>query len=228
MVKVLSKNCILICFIGTDGTGKSTLAKLIGKDLASKGMKIKITYGRHKYYLSRPVIVLGRRIFLKNKNVSTDYDRYLYEKRITYKKYPRLIGFFVNLIMADYLIQLFFKVFIPLRLGYTVVADRYLYDTIINELAIDRNLTLDDVKKIYNKYEKHIPSPNIVFLVEIPEDIAMLRKNDIPSRSYLSIRNEFYRQFASRDEIITLDGTLPISQLRDEVVNTLSSKLGII
>jgi dTMP kinase len=88
-------------------------------------------------------------------------------------------------------------------------------------------MVLDDVKKIFNKYEKLVPSPDVAFLIEIPENVAMQRKNDIPSQSYIRIRNELYRQFASREEIVALNGTFPLNQLRVEVLNILSSRLGI-
>ena len=217
----------LICFIGTDGTGKSTLAKLITRDLALKGLRVKRTYGRHQYFLSRVAIILGRRIFLKNRDPFKDYDQYLSEKRGTYKKFSRLIDFYISLLMTEYLIQIFFKVIIPLRLGCNVVSDRYLYDTIINDVAIDRNLPLDDVKKIYKKYEKRVPCPDVAFLIQIPENVAMQRKNDIPSPSYIRIRNELYNQFTEREEIIPLDGTLPLTQLQDEVLSILKQRLDI-
>jgi thymidylate kinase len=217
----------LICFIGTDGTGKSTLTKLTTKDLAMKGLRVKRTYGRHQYFLSRAAIILGRRIFLKNRDPFTNYDQYLFEKRGTYKKFSRLIDFYISLLMTEYLIQIFFKVMIPLKLGYNVVSDRYLYDTIINDVAIDRNMALDDVKKIYKKYEKRVPCPDVVFLIQIPEDVAMERKNDIPSPSFIRIRNELYRQFIDREEIIPIDGTLPLIQLQAKVLSILKQRLDI-
>lgn len=224
----MSAKQILICFIGTDGSGKSTLSTTISESLKKRNIRVRKTYGRHKYFLSKLAILIGRKFFMKNSDLFLNYDKYLDDKRITYRKYSRLIDLFVFLLMLEYIVQLVFKVTIPLKLGYIVVSDRYIFDTIINEIAVDRNLSWDEVNAIYQSYRIFVPNPDVTFLVQVPEKVAVQRKSDIPSVSYIRIRNELYNRFAQTKEMIILDGTLTISQLETQVMNIMDEKLKIL
>ena len=214
---------IFICFIGTDGSGKSTLAHTIFAGLKSKKIRVKKTYGRHQHMLSRLAIVLGRRLFLKNVDMFGNYDKYLRDKRGVYKKSSLAIRLYIFLLIIEYFTQVVFRITIPLKLGFSVVADRYVYDTIINDIAVDQGLSFDDIKEMLTRYWLYIPRPDATFLVDVPESIAISRKNDIPSISYLEIRNRMYKQLASIENINILDGTLPLNELQNKVFGLINS-----
>jgi thymidylate kinase len=214
----------LICFIGTDGSGKSTLAEHIFKVLSGRGWKVRKTYGRHKPVFSRILIAVGKRVFLSKSDILTDYDEYLSNKRDLYEKKSRLISIYINLILVEYFFQVLFKITIPCKLGYAIVADRYVYDTIINDIAIDKGLPLKSIDNIISKFFGLIPRPDHVFLVSVSEDVALRRKNDIPSLSYLKIRNSIYSDIAAMNGIRTLDGTRTIDFLTEQVLEHLGEK----
>jgi dTMP kinase len=152
-----------------------------------------------------------------------DYDKYLRDKTDTYNKSSLAIKIYMSLLTVEYLIQIFFKISLPLRMGYSIVSDRYVYDTVINDIAIDRGLSIQDVIKILSQFWSYIPKPEVSFLVEVPESVAIRRKNDIPSISYLALRNQIYKQVAATEKNVTsLDGTLPITELQDRVLRILN------
>jgi len=107
-----------------------------------------------------------------------------------------------------------------MKLGYSIISDRYVYDTVINDVCIDLGLTTNEANSIIKYSWKFIPRPDITFFVKTPEDVAFSRKNDIPSISYLKKRNTYYNslQFS---EMVILDGTNPLLQLQNEVDDNL-------
>lgn len=217
----------LICFIGTDGSGKSTLTGIISKELAKNKVKVRSTYGRHKYFFSRLAILLGKRTLLKGHDPFLNYESYLNRKRNVYKKFSKMIKIYTFMLMLEYVIQVFFKIIIPMKLGYVVVADRYLYDTVINDIGVDSNMSLFEIMEIYNRYENYLPPPLVTFLIQIPEETAMQRKTDIPSINYIRIRNDLYSEFSKNKEVILLDGTLPLEDLKRNILTILSQKLDL-
>jgi thymidylate kinase len=173
--------------------------------------------------VSRIAIIVGRKFFLRNKDMFGNYDAYLRDKRNIYKQSSIAVKMYISIIIAEYLVQVFFKVTVPTKLGYDVISDRYFYDTVINDIAVDRGLSFSQTREIFARYWPHIPKPDATFLVEVPVNIAMSRKKDIPSLSYLEVRNEMYNEMASTyRDIIRLDGTLPIAKLQERVLEILN------
>jgi dTMP kinase len=213
---------ILICFIGTDGSGKSTLAHNVFNSLMTKGLRAKKVYGRHQHMLSRLAILIGRKLYLTNTDMFGNYDDYLRDKRKVYKKSSLAIKLYIYLLVLEYFIQVLFRITIPLKFGYSIIADRYVYDTVINDIAVDKGLSYDDVSDILAKFWSFIPKPDAAFLVSVPEEVAISRKNDIPSISYLQIRNQLYNQLVATENLVVLDGTLPVDKLKDKVISLLN------
>ena len=168
-------------------------------------------------------MALGRRLLLdKNKDMFSDYDKYLDNKKSVFRKASIISQLYICIIILEYYLEIIFKIIIPHKLGYSIISDRYVYDTIINDVAIDMGLSTADANKLMKKFWFFIPKPDVTFLVYVPEHIAIKRKNDIPSLSYLKIRNEFYKDIAISEHFVILDGTLDISELEKRVFNEMS------
>jgi thymidylate kinase len=80
-------------------------------------------------------------------------------------------------------------------------------------LAVDGNLTISEIKKLLARLWLFVPKPDLTFHVKVPAEVALRRKHDIPSLSYLQIRNRIYEELAHDEDVIVLDGTLDIVQL---------------
>jgi len=219
----LSSN-IFVCFIGIDGSGKTTLANKVFETYKDTS-KLKFTYGRFVPILTRVLMYIGKQFFLKNNlDMFSDYDKYLEDKKLTLDKHKTLTRLFIRLVILEYFLEILFKIIIPMKLGYSVISDRYVYDTIINDICIDLGLTTKEANLIIKDSWKFIPRPDITFLVKTPEDVAFGRKSDIPSISYLKKRNTYYNslQFS---EIVILDGTNSFLHLQNETDENLK-KIG--
>ncbi len=207
-----------ICFIGIDGSGKSTLAKKILENYVKKNKKIKITYGRFTPIISKFVMSIGRKIFMEKKNdMYVDYEKYLRGKKLVMGKKTTLTKMYIFLIITEYILEVLFKIIIPRKLGYSIIVDRYVYDTVINDISIDLGLSIEETNKIIYRLFKFLPKPDKTFFVDIEEKLAFSRKNDIPSVSYLEKRRKYYCGLEF-DEISRLDGSLEIETLVKSVI----------
>ena len=203
---------IFICFTGIDGAGKTTLSKRLSKTMADYGIKNKYVYNRIAPFLLKPLISLGRVFLRHGKDMPGNYDEFAKSKKRLFRN--RLISSaYQYALLMEYLFQAFFKVKLPLMLGRNIVCDRYIYDTIITDLAADLHYSKKQVDNLLEKYFRILPEPDLVFLIDVPEEIAFQRKNDTPSVGYLKERREFYLHLGENNKVIILDGSKDPAEL---------------
>jgi dTMP kinase len=205
----------LICFIGIDGSGKTTLAKSLTNELNDYGFKCTYVYGRYVPMLSKPIVRLGKRILLGNKDI-VKYQAYSTAKSDAVAKHGLLSFIYLNIILFDYMLQVFFKIILPEMSGVTVISDRYVYDTVINDIPRSNN-NLETIENLIEKCFQIAPKPDLVFLIDLDENVAFKRKNDTPSIDYLATRRNIYLQLGKRYEMIVLDGTRTFDELKCEI-----------
>ena len=112
----------LICFFGSDGSGKTTLAKALAKELESRGFNVKISWMRGSHTLAS---LLAR--FLSKFTLFRGSDNPYYRMSIpnSAKKVWQLIEF------ISVLPILLTRFILPCSLDYTVIAERYIPDFIV-------------------------------------------------------------------------------------------------
>lgn len=192
---------IFICFTGIDGAGKTMHAITL-----CRAMKDNYTYTRVKPFLLKPVMALGKALLLRSQSVSHDYAAYAKAKRELFRN-RLLSGAYQYALLIEYFSQAFFKIKLPLMFGKNIVCDRYIYDTIITDFALDLNYSGKEVDVLLGKCFRILPKPDLFFLIDVPEEIAFQRKTDIPSVDYLEERRRLYLHLAKRDKVIILDGS---------------------
>ncbi|OLB91160.1 MAG: hypothetical protein AUH25_03285 [Thaumarchaeota archaeon 13_1_40CM_38_12] len=216
---------IFVCFVGIDGSGKSTLATNIFEKIRIKNKKTKKTYGRYQPIIGKCLMAVGRKLFLRNTNMFLNYDKYLDDKRHIFKKTSALARLYISSIIVEYYFEMIFKIIIPRKLGYSIISDRYVYDTVINDIAVDMNFSIKNVNELLQKFWTFIPKPDITFYLQVPEVVAKKRKDDIPSLNYLKIRNELYKELTTYEKIVVLDGTLDLLELERWVYSEIEKVL---
>jgi thymidylate kinase len=211
----------LICFSGIDGSGKSTLARELAQLMASKGIKAKYVYCRYIPVLLRPAMLIGEFVFLRKDDFCGNYADYSNCKRSASKGHPFLSNIYQIFLLFDYYLQIILKIRLPLFFGNTIICDRYIYDTIATDLSVDFNYTKEDLDKFINLYINIFPQPNLTFLVDVPEEVAFNRKDDVPSIDYLRDRRKIFLYIASKLRFQVLDGSKKIGDLLCEVEKTI-------
>ncbi|VVB94973.1 Thymidylate kinase [uncultured archaeon] len=216
-VNDLKQKNLFICFTGMDGAGKTTLAKSLVEHLQSNGIKSRYVYNRYIPYLVRPVMKIGRIFFLRNKNFYNDYVNYSNTKRSISQKHHFLAKGYQSILLLDYFIQILIKIKLPLILNRNVICDRYIYDTIVTDLSVDFNYSSEDVRRLLAKILFLFPTPDVTFLIDLPEEIAFQRKNDIPSIDYLRDRRKNYLNIGKEYEMTVLDGSESLDKLKSVI-----------
>jgi thymidylate kinase len=213
---------MLICFIGVDGVGKTTISKKLVEILRKNGINSVYSYGRVVPVCSRMVIWLGRRLFLgKSKGKNSDYLSYNVEKKklIRNGASARIYEFSI---LFDQIFQNYVKITPLVFSKKVVVCDRYIYDVVITDLAVDFDLTNEQVLHFTDTLSQIVPKPDLIFFIDAPEEIAFKRKHDTPHLDYLRTRRKIYQAFSRSKSLVTLDGTKSIDSICAEVIHVIN------
>jgi dTMP kinase len=221
----MSLTPFFICFSGIDGAGKTTVAKELAGCLKKEGRTVKYVYSRFNPIILKPFLFLTKFFFLKKINVMQDYSGYSNKKSNVITKYPLSASIYKTILLFDYFLQITYKIKLPLLLNQNVICDRYIFDTIATDLAIDFHYTDNDIRTAINSYEKFIPKPDRVFYIDIPEEIAFKRKNDIPSIQYLTDRKKIFNKINEHIKVIKIDGTLSTNMQIEQIMLNLQDIL---
>lgn len=219
-----TKRPVLICFIGIDGSGKTTQAKALCESLARSGIKTRYVWTRFEPKLTRPFVAMAKGLFFRGKDVFTDYAGYLSTKR-SLSQHTVLLATYQYLLLFDYFLQIFQRVKVPLMRGDVIVCDRYIHDTVA-DLAVDYGYSDEKVQKTLRSYLRLFPKPDLVFLMDLPEELAYQRKGDVPSIDYLTERRKIYLNIGDDCKVVAIDATKGLIELEDIVKSRVFEYLG--
>lgn len=209
-----------ICITGIDGSGKTTLAKRTIKLFEDK-LTIKYVYcGWRQFdsFVFSPLVKITKLVAKKSYN-SEVFDM---EGKKHYNK--KVLKLFV---MADYYIIMITRLIIPLISGANIISDRYFYDVFINT-GLDLNESNQEIRRSINKWKSWFPKPDIIFLLDVPVNIAYGRKDDIPFENYLSEHRSIFQTISQDLDFVSLDGSLPLQTLERSIKCKINEILGCV
>jgi thymidylate kinase len=207
-----------ILITGIDGSGKTTLSKVLTHDLNGRNGGYLYRHANEVPVLMRFVKISIKRLFLRRQNAFTDYGDYVKRKEQISLRHKTLCRLYRLLLLFDYMPQVFFKITLPLWFGRRLVVDRYIYDVVIN-LGLNIHYSppqyLEDVELFYRLF----PRPDFSVFLDTDEDVAYARKTDIPSIDFLRERRGIYSFLAGKEGMRRVKGDGSPEELADHIMS---------
>lgn len=202
-----------ICITGTDGAGKSSLIELLLKDQALfEGKKVKKVTIWDLFFLPKE----EQHLFISSKKAVD-----LYLKSLS----PESRTFFLLHCFAQAL-EIARKEAVDIAL-----VDSYWYKYLATEVAYDGNLE----QRL--RLTASFPKPNFIFSLNVSVQTASQRKEHysafesgfpevVDASSFTSFQHQVqaaFQQIIAKVEHTSLDGELPLLELKKQVIETLNS-----
>jgi dTMP kinase len=176
---------LLICFIGVDGSGKTSHASRLALCLSKKGYSCK-----YVKLVSRPILLYFFLIFTKLCGYWGPFKKGVWLNPIfnAPKSVAKNLGkIYRLLLLVDYALIIFWKVILPMRFKKVIICDRYVFDVII-ELTLSNLLTQRFAKVLLFIS----PLANAIFFLKAsPTDINKRRPDFSPE--YLIKKQKIYQ-----------------------------------
>ena len=212
----------IICITGIDGAGKTTLARKLVASLQEKDLPGIYLYGRTYPILSRALMALGKGILLRDHDMWADYADYSQAKKNTMRNFL-FKWVYTFAIIFDYFPQIWLKLLLHYSGQRIIVLDRYIYDTVICDLAIHLNYSLSQTLNVITWSFRFFPKPGKTYLIDLPEEVAFQRKDDVPHIDFLKELRGYYKNLLSLPEIELISGEASIEDLTNRIFCTILS-----
>jgi thymidylate kinase len=192
----------LIAFFGADGTGKSTHAEFLFNYLKSNHVKVKRVWIRSPHTLA----YLASVFFVK-----IGFFRLVPNPYGKTKKYPAVhinwpIRFFWSqLELVSVIPVIITRIYLPLLLGYTVIAERYVADTIVTIAYYINNLRF---LRSFTAKILLIFIPKKTILIHLDSDYSTLLKRrgfKVEAYDFIEFQRKGYKIIGNIVETIFID-----------------------
>ena len=207
----------LVVIIGPDGSGKSSISKMLVERLSLKGSKVAYVWCRFESKMLWHTLRLMSRVMGHKGDYRETYTART-EKKNTILTGTPLKWPYLTFVIFKYMISLHEKVARRLAEGGIVISDRYVYDTIV-DLWVDFGRNDSNLRFLTPMLTNIAPKPEVIFWVDVPEDISMSRKGDVPNIEYVALRRKGYELISKSINATKLDGMLPVEVNVESIYN---------
>lgn len=210
----------LIYLLGLDGSGKTTNAKQLST-LGKSKYEVLYLYCQYKPILLKPLKVLAKFIFLKNTDEFIDYKNYNKLKKKYSTKMRILTRIYSYIWYIDYILQIIPQLLIvKFKKSDIILIDRYYLDSVVN-LACLNNFSLEQMLRDSRIIESVLPRADLHLFLNVSEEKAYARKNDIQSIEYLAERKKKYFELAEVYNFKIIDADLPQKIVYKEILRNI-------
>lgn len=215
-----------ICFMGLDGSGKSTGIEYARKTLAERGVNVEVVHAAYVVKVMSFITKIGKRILMKENSdpFSGDYRDYLETMRKRASSGGVYYKIFSALTTLEFKAQIFYNITVKRIFGKTLLVDRYIYDNAVT-YAANMGLGEEYMRKTIEGKWKRAPKPALIIYIRTPVEVCMSRKNDIPDPLYLEIRQPLYDRIAEMYGATVISGDDGLERMQNEIMNVIDKVL---
>jgi len=225
------KKRLLFCFMGMDGSGKSTISKYLSEELQNKRYNVSYTWWLEPENSWMRKILRKTGLSISSDNTGNGKALTKSGSNILTNRISRTI--YVTIVILDYLR------FGIIKAGYfdiskkhkILIFDRYYFD-VVYSLSKEFNFSEKARNKILRLFGLILPTPDLMIFIDVTPEIAYARKKEelktvknakIIWDNFNDIRNIVTRFASCRTT--TIDNSNDISETKLEVIRNV---LGII
>ena len=212
-----------VCFIGHDGSGKSTSVDFAYDTLKSRGVKVKKVRAAYVIKFMSFFIKLGKKFVLKKDSdpYGGDYKTYLESMRKQSER-KGIYKIFTMLTTLEFKCQIFFSITMNKFFGNNLLVDRYIYDNAVT-YAANLGKGTDFLKETIEKKWRRAPKPDLIIYIKTPIQTCLSRKDDIPDPLYLEIREPLYDEIASIYNAVVIPGDIDKDEMLNRVISAIDN-----
>jgi len=200
----------LVYMVGIDGAGKTTVARRLVEQMQQQGVRGRYFYAQHASVLLAPLRWLNRKTFMRKTDAYQDYDSYASRKAGASQKHPLLARGYAFVWLLDYFLFTYSRLLLQaLAAPHWLVVDRYYLDIVVN---ISQTLGLDEAGMLVlaRQASRFFLRPAVTVFIDVSEETAMRRKDDVPDIAYLKERRGRYLALEHLSGFVRLDGEQPL------------------
>lgn len=211
----------IICFLGVDGSGKSTLSKHLFNEL-KKNSKVSHIWWleSENSFLRKLIRKIGNQQNYHHLNYFSSSEKL--ENKFNFKNMV-FKTIYPNIVLLDYIFFGIKKTWIPriLNRKNIIIFDRYYYDVV---LALSDEFEFGERKKIktYHIFKKLFPDPDLIFVIEVPPEISYTRKKDeiktIENAELIKSKYEEIYSLLNPEKTIKIDNTEKIEDVTKKIL----------
>lgn len=176
----------IIALFGPDGTGKTTLAKMIAKYLLIKGVKVSYIRFKSHHLTMYLLILLMQKLRLLPSTTSPRILDYTVKHQFNRSR------LFISLEIVNAIIWLLLNIRLRSVLGTKIiVAERYIPDFIVSMLLVKCDVSI--LNTLLQLFGDFMSNGVNIFLYAKPKDIVERKKNENLSVNYIQLLLKLYR-----------------------------------
>ncbi len=215
-----------VCFIGLDGSGKSTGIEYARQTLSERGVRVRVVRAAYVVKLMSFFVKAGKKLLMRKNSdpFSGDYREYLESMRKKASSGGVYYKIFSALTTAEFRGQIFFGITLRRLLGQTLLVDRYIYDNAVT-YAANMGLGEEYMRQTVEKKWRRAPKPALIIYIKTPIEVCLSRKDDIPDPLYLEIREPLYDRIAEMYGATVISGDDGLERMKNEIMAAIDKAL---